>query len=513
MPDRKPSARSPSRTAPDAAPHEGAHGDRRGADDAADRRSGAARRDDDGHPAAGQADPETRKAARAARRARLGLVTAGAPEAEAAQERRGAAGRGAPDVPPRPSGPQGDGGPGRAGSDRGGADSAGAGGDPAAATPVRPVAAPARMRGRHILVLASFVLLVLLPIAASAWYLWNRAEDQYASVLAFSVRSEDSRASVDILGGLSQITGAGSTDIEILYQFLQSQELVERLDARLDLRALYARHHARDPVFSLRPDGTIEDLVRYWQRMTRIAYDSGAGLVDLRVLAFDPLEAQAIAQAVLEESTRTVNAMAAIARDDATRFAREELDQAEARLAAARGALADFRSRTQIVDPSTDLQGQMGVLNTLQSELASALVDLDLLRDTTRPGDPRITQTERRIEVISARLAEERAKFGGGVGTTPDGGESFATLVTEYERLSVEREFAERAYGLALAGYDSALAQAQRTSRYLAPHIRPTLAQSSRFPDRGLLLALTGLFLFLAWAVGALVYYSVRDRR
>ena len=42
---------------------------------------------------------------------------------------------------------------------------------------------------------------------------------------------------------------------------------------------------------------------------------------------------------------------------------------------------------------------------------------------------------------------------------------------------------------------------------------KPTLAQSSIQPRRFLLTALVALFLFLGWAVLALIYYSVRDRR
>lgn len=374
------------------------------------------------------------------------------------------------------------------------------------------VANAARMRRRHWNIVASFVLVVLLPFVAAAWYLWARAADQYASHVSFSVRSGETRsAGSDLLGRLSQFSGPNSTDTDILYQFIQSQDLVVRIDRQLDLRMMYSRHRATDPLFSFHPDGTIEDLVLYWQRMVRIAYDAGTGLMGLRVLAFDPDEAQRIAQLISDESTTRINALSAEARRDATRYAREELDLALERLRNAREAVTAFRSRTQIVDPSADIQGQMGLLNTLQGQLASALIDLDLLRETTREGDPRIAQLERRIEVIRIRIADERSRFG--VGGDGPGGEDYATLVGEFERLNVDREFAEQAYRSALMGYDAAVAEAERTSRYLATHIAPTLAESSRYPERLVLLSVLGLFLLLVWSVGVLVYYSIRDRR
>ncbi len=58
----------------------------------------------------------------------------------------------------------------------------------------------------------------------------------------------------------------------------------------------------------------------------------------------------------------------------------EDLDLALERLKAAREALTAFRLANQIVDPNADIQGQMGLLNTLQAQQAEALIEFDLLR-------------------------------------------------------------------------------------------------------------------------------------
>jgi len=376
----------------------------------------------------------------------------------------------------------------------------------------RKMAGPAKPRKRHRVLLLTLVLIVLLPMGAAAWYLWTRATDQYASFVSFSVRKEDTGSSLDILGGLSQLTGGGgSSDTDILYQFMQSQELLSRLDAMLQLRALYSRPYNRDPIFALHPDATIEDLVDYWSSVVKIYYDPGTGLMELRVQAFNPDDAKKVAEAIFAESSAMINRLSDKARSDATRYAREELDLGIERLKAAREAITAFRSRTQIVDPSADIQGQMGLLNTLQAQLAEALIELDLLRETTLASDPRIAQSELRIDVIQARITQERSKFG--VGGEGRGGEDYATLTAEFERLSVDREFAEEAYKSALSAFDGAQAEAQRQSRYLAAHVEPTVAESSRYPERLTLLALVGIFGFLTWAIGALVFYSIRDRR
>lgn len=377
-----------------------------------------------------------------------------------------------------------------------------------AAAKIPPPAKAGSFKRRHLFILLSFVLTVVVLPSIVAWYLWARAADQYASTVAFSVRTEENASSISSLLGPLNLSGSSTSDTDILYEFVQSQDLVARIDAKLDLRMLWAKANPDiDPVFSYHPPGTIEDLVDHWGRMVSIYYDSGTGLMELRVLAFAPEDAQAIAEEIYAESTAMVNELSHVAREDAIGYARDELEHAVERLKTAREAVTKFRNRTQIVDPTVDLQGQAGLLNILNQQLAAALIEADLLKQTTRENDPRIAQAERRIGVIETRIDEEKKKLGSG------GSDAFATLLGEYERLAVDREFAETTYTAALVNFDASQAEARRQNRYLAAHVRPTLAEKSKYPERLTLLGLIALFLFLIWTVLVLVIYSLRDRR
>ena len=93
--------------------------------------------------------------------------------------------------------------------------------------PVRPTVSVAHPRGRHWLLLGSFLLIVVLPAALWAWYLWARASDQYVSTVGFSVRKEDMTPSIDLLGGFMPLAGgSGASDTDILYEYIRSQEIV-----------------------------------------------------------------------------------------------------------------------------------------------------------------------------------------------------------------------------------------------------------------------------------------------
>lgn len=364
---------------------------------------------------------------------------------------------------------------------------------------------------RHIIVMVSFVLMVILPTIVSAWYLWTRAADRYVSTVGFSVRTEEVGSAFQLLGGLAELSRASGSDTEVLYRFIQSQELVELADKALDLRSLWSKGNPkRDPVFVFHAPGTIEELVTYWRRMVNV-YNDDSGLLDMHVQAFTPEDAQLIASFILEQSTEMINRLSAIAREDTTRYAREELDLAELRLAQARETLTRFRNEKQIVDPSASVQSQMGLLSSLQLQLAQTLIDQDILRQTAPANDPRLIQLGRRIDVIEARLAEEREKLGIGTGAT-NGSAVFADLVGEFERLSAERDFAEQSYTAALTNFETAVAEARRQSRFLAAHVRPTLAESPEHPRRVTILSIVAAFSFLVWVILVLAGYALRDR-
>jgi capsular polysaccharide transport system permease protein len=380
---------------------------------------------------------------------------------------------------------------------------------PAADAEALAVAPPAaRIRMRHWMTLASFVLLVLVPFGLTAAYLYGRAADQYHSELAYSIRSEESAsAAAGLIGAITNLGTGSASDTDILFEYIRSQGIVEIIDREIDLRTIYNRAEG-DPVFTLGPDASIEALVAFWRRMVQISFETGAGIIHVEARAFTPEDARAISTAILRHSSELVNKLSEQARSDAVRFAQEEQTAAEAALQAMRAKLSAFRRENRIVDPSGDVAGQAGLLNALQSELAQALVERDMLSTYADEGDQRMLQANRRIDAIGARIEAERASLG-----VPGQASALPEVVGRYEELLVDLQFANTAYTQALANLAAARAESRRQSRYLAPHVQPTRAESALYPRRALLAGLTLLFLTLGWSIGMLVYYNVRDNR
>jgi capsular polysaccharide transport system permease protein len=371
-------------------------------------------------------------------------------------------------------------------------------------------ASASRLQPRHKWLLASFFAMVVLPLIVSAGYLYLKAQDQYASTVGFSVQRESMDSAFSLVSGLASISGSSSPDTDIIYRYIYSQGLVSEVNAELDLQTIWNKAEG-DIVFRLGAEQPIEDLVDYWQRMVKVHYDNSTRLIEVRVLAFDPDDARKIAALIFDKSTQMINRLNDAALQDAVRFSATELEKTRVDLVAARQAMTKFRNDHQLVDPTADAAAQMALVSSLEQSAAQTQIDLDLLTDTASPTDPRIPPLKRRLEVIEAQIKVERAKLG--AGARPDGKAAMADIFADYEKLRVDQEFAEAAYQSARAAHEVALSEARRQSRFLAAHILPTMAESSRDPRRLVILATLALLLTLAWSIGSLIYYSLRDRR
>jgi len=270
----------------------------------------------------------------------------------------------------------------------------------------------------------------------------------------------------------------------------------------------------QDFVFRLGDGRPVEDVVDYWNWMTDVSFDPSTGIVRFEARAFTAEDAQRIADFVLAESTRIVNELSEQAREDSIRVARGAVTEAEERLREARRAMREFRNVQQEVDPTENASATLGLVAALGQELARARVELDSELQLVGEQSPRVTQLRQRIASLEKQIAQERSRLGAGAAGAASGEEGrFASVISEYEERKVDLEFAQNAYTSALAAFEQAQIEARRQSRFLAPHIRPTLSVAPQYPQRALLSLATLGLLTVAWAVVVLVVYNVKERR
>ncbi|HSF95829.1 MAG TPA: capsule biosynthesis protein [Thermohalobaculum sp.] len=371
-------------------------------------------------------------------------------------------------------------------------------------------APPARPRFRHWLAAFGFLVMVVCPTLLAAAYLAFTAADRFGSRVAFSIRSNQASAPLEILGAVTQLGNSSVlTDGQVLYDYIRSQQIVETVRARLPLDAYYNRA-PRDWVFSLGEGQPVEELIDCWNRMVDVSLDPATGILAVEARAFSPVEARAIATEILAASADLVDRLADTAREDAVRHAATELAASEVQLRDIRTRLRLFRDIEQEVDPSQNAKVAIELVASLEEELSQTRVKLDLLRRALDDSAPGIVMLKRRVESLEARIAAERTRLGSG--QAGGGQRALSEVVGEFEELVVDREFAEQAYTLALATYQQAEAEARRRHRYLAAHIEPTLSEEAEYPDRPLLVLAVFLLALAGWSIIVLASWNLRDR-
>ncbi len=370
---------------------------------------------------------------------------------------------------------------------------------------------------RHAVIGATFAGLVALPALAISLYMAFVAADQYHSSASFAVRSIEPAGSSDILGMFTQASG-GSTisDSYILMDYILSERMAATVDRRFGLEKTYASRGI-DYFYGIGTGLSIEEKLEYWRDMVKVTFDHASGIMEVTVNAFDPRDAQNIAQFVVDQSDGLVNTLSLSARNDVLRAAQDEVLAGEARLAKARSSVREYRDRSQEVDPVEGAKIAIQLIGSLEQQLTQLNADLATAKSQMGDDTPRIRVLKARMESLEQQIAIERQRLGTGdkddlSTTTANRSVDVAGRIQQFEELETEREFAERAYTATLAALEKARIEANNRQRYLALFIEPTLSQLAQYPTRLLNSVLAAVALLFIWGIGVMSYYNIRDR-
>jgi capsular polysaccharide transport system permease protein len=368
---------------------------------------------------------------------------------------------------------------------------------------------PAKLR----IMLISALLVIGLPTLAAGIYYAFFASDQYAASGHFVVRhrSENTAAMGTLsLLGLGAAPSSSLPDMMVVNDYITSMQMIKDLAQCINLRALFDTPQA-DRLARLKPglrEETISDetLLKYWQKMALVHYDSTTGLSQFEVRAFSADDAKAIADQVFALSESLVNRLTERAQQDALSLARQEVETYRERAIASLDALQAFQERAQQVDPEAFAQARAQIQAGVEQELTQLQAQLDVLRKNLPEDAPGITQVKDRLASMEKQLATERVRS-----TVSETGESAAQILNEFAKLRLESEFATQAYMSSLASLESARLEAIRQNLYLETFVRPHTPQVPEYPKGLLSVLLVFVISFLAWAIGGLMVSAARE--
>ncbi len=359
-----------------------------------------------------------------------------------------------------------------------------------------------------------FLLLVILPTLLAALYFYAVAAPQYVSEARFVVnsRSSDANAQMSAMRGLAGAAlggfgGAASGEANSVRDFLTSLDAVMEADARLDLISLWRRPEA--DFLARLWDTEPELLTRYYNSMVNVTLDPTTNVTTLRVRSFRPQDSLTLAEALLESAEALVNRLSERARNDTLRLAQQEIDIAERRVLESRSAMVRFREQERDLDSAGTAQAAVALRGQLEAALAQARAELTERLQFMRPDNPALQVTRNRIEALERQIVAERARHTDTTAVVDNA--VLSRQLAAYERLMLERQFADQQLASATASLESARVEAQRQHLYLARIVQPNLAVYPLYPRKLTNLASIFVVLAIAYGIGWLLIVGMRE--
>ncbi|MFT8245125.1 capsule biosynthesis protein [Roseomonas sp. BN140053] len=372
----------------------------------------------------------------------------------------------------------------------------------------RPPSKIKRFLHRH----RGFLLVVALPTAIAAAYLIGVAAPQYESESRFLIRTRSGAAPSGNGGALGDMLGAAGfkpsqEDAMAVRDFLESRDALRGIQGSVNPVEIWRRPEA-DIVARLWDENpSTEKLLKYFRRMVDINHDAGSGVLTLRVRAFRPEDAHTLSEALLTQSEQLVNSMGERARESALNVARQEVERAEQRVIASRESLTDFRVRERAVDPTSEAAASLATVARLEGALLEARAELTEKSAYLRPDNPALRTVQNRVNALEQQARTERARITGGAA----GQQALPQQLAGYERLMLEREFADKQLASATASQEMARVDAQRQQLFITRIVQPNVAESAEYPRVGFILGSLFVVLCVVYGVLWLVLAGVRE--
>ena len=354
-----------------------------------------------------------------------------------------------------------------------------------------------------------FMLLVVLPIAIVAGYLFLIASDQYETEAHFLVRSQNVSEVVPgtgISAALSMVTGSSAAQSEAMSvaDYLTSHDVVDTLRREDKLVERFQRPGVDWLSKLMTADPAPEKLLKYYRKQVKVHHNTETGITTLDVRSFTPQDSYDIARKLLVLGEHRVNILNDRSYSDAIKSAQIQLNRAEAALQASQVQLTQFRKTRGDIDPEASGRAQIGLVTNMQAQLSAARAQLSAMGGMISASSPQ-------YRAVAGRVAALQAQVNAQQGRLTVGSRAIANDVSSYQGLDLRRQFLAKRYEAAAASLDKARDQALRQQLYLVRVVDANMPVKALYPERFRILGTVIVALLLAYSIGWLIVAGVRE--
>lgn len=337
------------------------------------------------------------------------------------------------------------------------------------------------------------------------WGVW--ASDRYESVSHLVIeRAEHTGGGAFDVGVLLAGGGSNSRDLYLLRDYLTSADMLALLDQKLGLRVHYS-DRGRD-MFSRMPAGASrEDFLRHYQLRVRAEIDDMTGILYLKVQAYTPEMAKAIADAVVAEGERYMNVIGQRMALEQVAFIEAQAAEMGERADAARRKALEFQNANRLASPQAAMESLSAAIGGMEQEISSLRAERMRLASYLSAQSPDVVQIDARIRALEQQVANDRARL------AAPGGNKLNAVTEAYASLQREAEFAAELYRSTLTAFEKLRVDATRKLKYVAILQQPTLPEEALYPRRLYSILTFTVVLLLLAGIFRLIQTVIREHK
>ncbi len=349
---------------------------------------------------------------------------------------------------------------------------------------------------------------VVIPTTLSILYFGVLASDVYIAQSEFVVRSASQQSSLSGLGMLLKGTGFNKSDEDsyAVQDYMISRDAMQILINEQHIKQAFQQPQV--DVFSrfgaLDWDTSLENFYRYYQKMVTVSLDANSSIASLTTKAYTARQAQAMNERLLEIGESLVNKMNERARRDTIDVAMREVNKAEQADQAATVALARYRNSSGVMDPEKQSAIPLQEIGSLQSELIATQVQIAQMQKLAK-NNPQLPSLQQRASLLQAEIVRQTGQVAG----QPN--QSLASKAVTYQRLQLDKEFADKMLASTMATLEQARVEAERKQLYLERIAQPSLPDRAMEPRRARSILATFLLGLILWGVLTIVIGGVKE--
>ncbi|MDD9055289.1 sugar transporter, partial [Escherichia coli] len=288
--------------------------------------------------------------------------------------------------------------------------------------------------------------------------------------------------------------GNNHQDALLIQDYLKSDDLLNKLDKELGLKAHYQSH--KIDYFSRLPNNVSrEEFLKYYREHLTLRLDDISGVLTIELQAFDPVYGQRVVGVMLKESEGFINKLGHQVALEQLAFVEKEVDHAYQRLQIEKAKVLEFQNTHHLISPESTSTARMGVVSQIEGQLAQQQAQLKQLQSYMKVTAPAVVSVQARVDALTEQLAQEQARLTGADKNAMN------EVTASYMDVQTQATLAADLYKTGLISLEQARIEAYRKLKHLLVISQPSLAEDAEYPRRLYNLATIGVLLCLFYGL------------